>query len=62
MPIGDLARRLEDGLSLPADIEGEPLLRAMNRTPAGEYVLVEADGSLYGVLVSADVDAAFRAG
>ncbi|MBA3234039.1 MAG: M50 family metallopeptidase [Propionibacteriales bacterium] len=62
VPIGDLARRLEDGLSLPADLSGEQLLRAMNRTPASEYVLVEADGSIFGVLVSTDVDAAFRAG
>ena len=46
---------------LPADLSGEPLLRAMNRTPASEYVLVEPDGSVYGVLVSRDVDAAFQA-
>ena len=32
----------------------------MNRTPASEYVLVEPDGSIYGVLVSKDVDAAFH--
>ncbi len=58
---GDLARRVEDGLSLPAGLEGEPLLRAMNRTPATEYVLLEPDGSIYGVLVTKDVDAAFGA-
>jgi Zn-dependent protease/CBS domain-containing protein len=61
LPVGDVARRIEDGLSLSADLSGEPLLRAMNRTPASEYVLVEADGSIYGVLVAKDVDAAFRA-
>jgi Zn-dependent protease len=61
LPVGDLARRLEEGLSLSADLSGEPLLRAMNRVPASEYVLVEADGSIYGVLASKDVDAAFRA-
>jgi Zn-dependent protease/CBS domain-containing protein len=61
MPVGDVARRLEDGLSLSADLSGEPLLRAMNRVPASEYVLVEPDGSIYGVLVAKDVDAAFRA-
>lgn len=61
VPIGDLARRIEDGLSLSADLVGEPLLRAMNRTPASEYVLVEPDGSIYGVLVTKDVDDAFRA-
>lgn len=60
LPIGDLARRLEAGLMLPADLVGEPLLRAMNRTPASEYVLLEPDGSVYGVLVSKDVDDAFH--
>jgi Zn-dependent protease/CBS domain-containing protein len=60
LPVGDVARRIEDGLSLPADLSGEPLLRAMNRTPASEYVLVEPDGSIFGVLVATDVDAAFR--
>jgi Zn-dependent protease/CBS domain-containing protein len=61
LPIGDLARRLEDGLMLSADLGGEPLLKAMNNTPASEYVLLEPDGSVYGVLVTKDVDAAFRA-
>jgi Zn-dependent protease len=61
LPCGDLARRLEDGLMLPADLYGEELLRAMNRTPATEYVLMEPNGGVYGVLVTADVDAAFKA-
>ncbi len=61
LPAGDLARRIEDGLVLAADLAGEPLLQAMNRTPATEYVLVEPDGSIYGVLVTQDVDNAFKA-
>ena len=44
---------------LPADLEGEALLRTMQATPSREYLLVEPDGSVYGVLVTADVDAAF---
>jgi hypothetical protein len=47
---------------LPADIAGENLVRAMSRTPASEYVLVEPDGSVYGLLATADVDTAFEAG
>jgi hypothetical protein len=31
----------------------------MEKTPASEYLLVEADGSVYGVLVTNDVDRAF---
>ena len=62
LPVGDMARRIEDGLLLSADLAGEPLVKAMNRTPASEYVLVEPDGSVYGVLVTRDVDNAFRSG
>lgn len=60
MSTGDLARRLESGLMLPADLQGEELLRAMQTTPATEYVLMEPSGSVYGVLVARDVDNAFR--
>lgn len=60
MSCGALARRLEDGLLLPADLDGEGLMAAMQRTPATEYVLVEPGGSVYGVLVTKDVDEAFR--
>ena len=54
-----VARRLEPGMVLPADLAGEALVRAMHHTPSTEYLLVETDGSVYGVLVAADVDAAF---
>lgn len=56
-----IARRLEPGLRLPADLAGEDLVKALTGTPAAEYLLVEPDGSVYGVLTAADVDRAFRA-
>ena len=56
-----VARTLSSGLSLPVDIDGEALIMAISRTPAAEYLLVESDGSIYGVLSTADVDEAFRA-
>lgn len=62
MPIVSVARSMQDGLALPADLAGEELVRAMSRTPAGEYVLVEPDGTVYGLLATSDVDAAFAAG
>jgi Zn-dependent protease/CBS domain-containing protein len=62
LPVSAVARTLEDGLLLPADIAGEELVRAMSRTPAGEYVLLEPDGSVYGVLSTEDVDRAFAEG
>lgn len=62
LPISAVSRSIEDGLVLPADIVGEDLVRAMSRTPAGEYLLVEQDGSIYGVLATDDVDRAFAQG
>ena len=62
VPVSSVARTMEEGLVLPADIVGEDLVRAMSRKPAEEYVLVEEDGSIYGVLTTADVDRAFEAG
>jgi Zn-dependent protease len=54
-----VARDLQPGLMLDADLDGERLLRAMQTTPASEYVLVEPSGDVYGVLATSDVDAAF---
>lgn len=59
MPVSTVSRSLEQGLALPADIAGEPLLRAMQQTPATEYLLLEPDGTVFGVLSTSDVDAAF---
>ena len=55
-----VARTIDAGLRLPVSISGEDLVRAISRAPAAEYLLVEEDGSLYGVLVTSDVDRAFR--
>ena len=60
VPTSSVARTLEPGLQLSADIDGEQLLAAINRTPATEYLLLDPDGSTYGVLVTADVEAAFQ--
>ena len=59
MPVSAVSRSLQPDLSLPADLSGEQLVTAMARHPASEYLLVEPDGTVYGVLVAADVDAAF---
>ncbi|WP_223164139.1 site-2 protease family protein [Nocardioides mesophilus] len=59
IPVSSVARTLQPGLFLAADLVGEPLIRAMQRTPASEYLLLEPDGTVYGVLVTEDVDRAF---
>ncbi len=53
---GALARDLEPGLRLAADLTGEDLLNAVRATPATEYLVVEPDGSVYGVLALRDME------
>lgn len=60
VPISSVARTLQRGLVLPADISGEDMIRGITFTRADEYLLVEHDGSILGVLSTADVDRAFR--
>ena len=53
-----VARPLAPGTTIAADLTGEDLVRALQAAPAVEYLLVEADGSVHGVLRSADVSRA----
>lgn len=61
VPVSAVARSLESGLTLPVGITGDDLVDAIRRTPASEYVLIAADGSVHGVLATADVVTALRA-
>jgi Zn-dependent protease/CBS domain-containing protein len=54
-----LTRALGPGLILSADIAGEDLVEAISRTPAGEYLLVEPTGEMFGVLTAEDVSRSF---
>lgn len=58
VPVGDVARRLEPELVVRSDLVGEDLLTALRRAPATEYLVVEPDGGIRGVLSTADVEAA----
>ena len=62
LPVSQVARSLEPGLTIPADTAGEALILAMQRAPATEYLLLDGDGSIFGVLATDDVDKAFAAG
>lgn len=57
--VGSLAKTLEPAMVLAADLTGEPLIEAMREAPAGEYLLVERTGEVYGVLATADVNRVF---
>ncbi|PZF84600.1 site-2 protease family protein [Jiangella anatolica] len=54
--IGQSSRSLQHGLVLSLDVRGDELLKAMRETPATEYLVVDADSRVYGVLVTSDVD------
>ncbi|MER5320268.1 site-2 protease family protein [Streptosporangium roseum] len=56
---GSLARGLEPSLVLAADLSGESLIDAMREAPAGEYLLVERGGEIFGVLATSDVNRVF---
>jgi Zn-dependent protease/CBS domain-containing protein len=62
LAVSQVARIVENGMRLPADSAGEQLIRAMTNTPAAEYLLIEPDGDVYGILTSADVERAFASG
>ena len=62
VPVSSVARSIGSGLALPVGLRGEDLVAALQGTPAHEYVLLEDDGTIYGVLAAADVDRAFRDG
>jgi CBS domain-containing protein len=56
--VGDLSRRLEPELTLGADLTGEELVEAITARPASEYLVLEANGDVYGMLAAADVERA----
>jgi len=62
VPVGDLSRRIEPGHRVVADLEGEELVHALTAQPASEYLVVEANGDVYGVLATSDVERALTAG
>ena len=52
LAVSQVSRSVEDGMRLPADSAGEQLIRAMTSKPAAEYLLLEPDGGVYGILAS----------
>ncbi|MGO8884818.1 MAG: site-2 protease family protein [Streptosporangiaceae bacterium] len=56
---GTVARSIDPGLVLSADLSGIELLEAVQRHRASEYLLIEPSGEIYGVLAASDLDHAF---
>ncbi|GAA1909003.1 hypothetical protein GCM10009737_07650 [Nocardioides lentus] len=61
VPVSTVARTLTDAATMPAGLVGEGLVAALGRAPAPTYLVVEDDGRIHGVLVTGDVERAFRA-
>ncbi|MFI6877976.1 site-2 protease family protein [Streptomyces sp. NPDC050400] len=59
VPVSGLAQDLTDGMRVSAELSGEELLDTLRATPATEYLVVEQNGAIYGVLSAADVERAF---
>ncbi|MFI7385640.1 site-2 protease family protein [Streptomyces sp. NPDC049813] len=59
VPVSGLAQDLTDGMRVSAELAGEDLLDTLRATPATEYLVVEHNGAIYGVLSAADVERAF---
>jgi Zn-dependent protease len=57
--VSSLARALNPGLVLSANLSGMDLIKAVQGTPATEYLLIEPSGQVFGVLASSDLDRAF---
>jgi Zn-dependent protease len=54
-PVSSVARPIEPGMVLPRNLDGEHLVKAVQATPAAEYLVVNEDGSPAGILAAADL-------
>ncbi len=57
--VGSLARAIDPGIVLSADLSGMALIEAVRKSPATEYLLIEPSGQVFGVLATSDLDQAF---
>jgi hypothetical protein len=57
--VGSLARTLEPGMVLSANLSGLDLIKAVQQVPASEYLLIEPSGQVFGVMAASDLDIAF---
>jgi len=59
--VTQVSRSLEPGRTVSADLSGDDLLRWLDDHPASEYLVVQADGAIFGVLSRGDVQRAVDA-
>ncbi|HET7312642.1 MAG TPA: site-2 protease family protein [Mycobacteriales bacterium] len=61
VPVSDLARPVDDDVTLMTDMSGEILLEAVQMTPATEYLVLDDARAVVGVLARTDLVAALQA-
>jgi Zn-dependent protease/CBS domain-containing protein len=61
VPVSDLARPVDDAVTLLTDMTGEALLEAVQLAPASEYLVLDGARSVVGVLARTDLVAALQA-
>jgi CBS domain containing-hemolysin-like protein len=60
MPVSAAARSASPRSALPAALSGRELITRLNASPQDQHLVVDAHGTVYGVLVTADVEAYLR--
>jgi len=58
VPVSSVSRLLAPDVRVPVESAGEKLVTLLQAHPAPEYLVVDADGSIYGVLAYDDVERA----
>jgi Zn-dependent protease/CBS domain-containing protein len=58
--VGEVATRIDGGHIIGINDTGEEILAILRKNPASEYLVLDLEGQVYGVLATADVEQAFR--
>jgi len=58
--VGEVSTRIGAGHIIGVNDTGEEILATLRKAPASEYLVLDANGQVYGVLATADVERAFR--
>ncbi|MEU8223135.1 site-2 protease family protein [Kribbella sp. NPDC048915] len=58
--VSEVSTRIGAGHIIGVNDTGEEILSTLRAHPASEYLVLDADGNVYGVLATADVERAFR--
>ncbi|WP_237744826.1 site-2 protease family protein [Kribbella catacumbae] len=58
--VGEVATRIGAGHIIGVNDTGEEILATLRKSPASEYLVLDTNGEVYGVLATADVEQAFR--